>query len=74
MKHYQHNAPDQIILWEGECAYVVRTGDCYEIIVHSSNCVTHKPAGMTEHADRAESVCRRLNAYPRQTRHAFGLL
>lgn len=62
------------ILWEGACAYVVRKGTQYEIVVHSSNHTTHKLAGVTEHADRAESVCRRLNAYPRQTRHAFGLL
>ena len=74
LKQFKRNAPDQSILWEGPCAYVLRTRDCYEIIVHSTNCVTHKPAGITEHADRAESTCRRLNAYPRQTRQAFGLL
>lgn len=74
MKAYKRNAPDQIILFEGACAYVVRTKECYEIIVHSSNYVTHKPAGITEDAARAESVCRRLNAYPRQTRTTYGLL
>jgi hypothetical protein len=73
MQH-KSNTPGQSILWEGPCAYVVRTGECYEIIVYSSNCVTHKPAGITEHSDRAESTCRRLNAYPRQTRQAFGVL
>ena len=72
--HHKRTARDQVILWEGPCAYVVRTGECYEILVHSSNCVTHKPAGITEHADRAESISRRLNAYPRQTRAAYGLL
>lgn len=71
---HKRNAADQTILWEGACAYVVRTGECYEIIVHSTNYVTHKPAGITEHADRAESTCRRLNAYPRQTRQAYGLI
>jgi hypothetical protein len=74
MLQHKRNAPGQLLLWEGPCAYVIRTGDCYEVIVYSSNCVTHKAAGITEHADRAESTCRRLNAYPLQTRHAFGLL
>ena len=74
MMQHKRNAPGQSILWEGPCAYVIRTGECYEVIVYSTNCVTHKPAGITEHADRAESTCRRLNAYPRQTRTAFGLL
>lgn len=74
MKQYQIHSEETVILWEGPCAYVRKTRACYEVIVHSSNYVTHKPAGITEHADRAESTCRRLNAYPRQTRHAFGLL
>ena len=65
---------DQIILWEGPCAYVVKTGDRYEIIVHSTNCVTHLSVGIVDDAARAESICRRLNAYPKQTRHAFKLL
>lgn len=74
MKQHKITAAGGIILWEGPCSYVIRTGECHEIMVYSSNCVTHKPAGITEHADRAESTCRRLNAYPRQTRQAFGLL
>lgn len=65
---------EQIILWEGPCAYVRKTRECYEILVHSSNHVTHVPAGITDDAAKAESTCRRLNAYPRQTRQAFGLL
>lgn len=65
---------EAIILWEGPCAYVKRTRGCYEIIVHSTNYVTHKPAGITDDAAQAESICRRLNAYPRQTRTAFGLI
>lgn len=65
---------EQIILWEGPAAYVRNTRECYEIIVYSTNCVVHVPAGITDDAARAESVCRRLNAYPRQTRHAYGLL
>ena len=65
---------EQIILWEGPCAYVVNTRECYEILVYSTNCVVHKPAGITDDAARAESVCRRLNAYPNQTRRAYGLL
>lgn len=73
MQHLKRS-PEEIILWEGPCAYVIRTRECYEIIVYSSNCVTHKPAGKTDSGARAESVCHRLNAYPRQTRHAHGLL
>lgn len=38
---------EQIILWEGPCAYVVVTGECHEIMVYSTNHVTHKPAGIT---------------------------
>ena len=63
-----------LILWEGPCAYVRRVRECYEIIVFSTNCVQHVGAGKTEDGARAESVCRRLNAYPRQTRAAHGLL
>lgn len=74
MTHYKRNAADQTILWEGPCAYVIRTKDCYEVIVHSTNYVTHKPAGITEHAERAKKTCDGLNAYPRQTRQAFDLL
>lgn len=73
-KQYKRTAANQVILFEGPCAYVVKTGECHEIIMHSSNYVTHKPAGITEDCARAERVCRRLNAYPRQTRQAYGLL
>lgn len=65
---------EKIILWEGPCAYVTRVRECYEIIVYSTNCVVHKPAGITEDGARAESICRRLNAYPKQTRRAYDLL
>ncbi len=63
-----------MLLWEGPCAYVKVTNKGHEIIVHSTNYVTHVSAGFTEHADRAESICRRLNAYPHQTRRAYNLL
>jgi hypothetical protein len=62
------------ILWEGACAYAVRQGERYEIRVFSSNSVQHVKAGETDDGARAESICRRLNAYPRQTRAYFGLL
>lgn len=62
------------ILWEGECAYVCRTGECYEIMVYSTNSVNHRPAGITDNAARAESTCKRLNAYPRHTRQSYGLI
>lgn len=65
---------EALILWEGPCTYVRVTRQCHEIIVYSTNSVTHVSAGTTEHADRAESACRRLNSYPRQTRKAYGLL
>ncbi|WP_257164709.1 hypothetical protein [Bradyrhizobium sp. SRS-191] len=64
---------DTKILWEGPCAYVLHQGECYEVIVFSTNCVTHKPAGMTDCAEMAERICRGLNAHPRQTREAYGL-
>jgi hypothetical protein len=73
-RRISHVKPEPVILWEGPCAYVVRTRECYEIIVHSSNYVTHKPAGITDDAARAERVVKGLNAYPRQTRQAYGLL
>ena len=73
MQHLKRHA-EEVILWEGPCAYVIRTRDCYEVIVYSTNCVRHVAAGKTDAADRAESTCRRLNSYPRQTRHAHGLL
>lgn len=61
-------------LWEGACAYAVRAGSTYEIVVFSSNHVRHVVAGTSESADRAEIVTRRLNAYPDRTRRAYGLL
>lgn len=73
MQHLKRH-PEETILWEGPCAYVIKTRECFEIIVYSSNCVTHKPAGKTDDAAQAERVCGRLNAYPRQTRQAHGLL
>jgi len=65
---------EPIILWEGPAAYARRIGGEYEIVVYSSNCIEHKLAGTTDDGARAESVCRRLNAYPRQTRMAHRLL
>ena len=62
------------ILWEGPCAYVVKTGECYEVMIHSTNHVVHVPAGMTDDADRAERACKGLNAYPRQARERYNLL
>lgn len=73
MQHLKRH-PEELILWEGPAAYVIKTRECFEIIVYSSNCVTHKVAGKTDDGGRAEITCRRLNAYPRHTRHAFGLL
>lgn len=72
--HRLGRRPEEVILWEGPCAYVSSTGKCYEIIVFSSNYVTHKPAGITDDGARAEIICRRLNAYPHQTRTHYGLL
>lgn len=65
---------ETVILWEGPCAFVRHARECYEIIVHSSNHVMHRPAGITDDAEKAERICRRLNAYPRQTRAHYGLL
>lgn len=65
---------EPVLLWEGPCAYVNRVKDGYEIIVHSTNCTEHVLAGTTEDGARAERICRRLNAYPKQTRHFHGLL
>lgn len=67
-------AKETLILWEGPCAYVRVVRECHEIVVHSTNHVTHVCAGITDDAARAESICRRLNAYPRQTRAAYKLL
>lgn len=62
------------ILFEGPCAYAVKTRAGYEIRVHSSNYTTHMVAGSAEDAVKAETTCKRLNAYPRQTRAFHGLL
>jgi len=62
------------IVHEGPCAYVIQTGECFEVIVFSTSCVTHKPAGMTADQARAFRTCDGLNRYPLQTRKAFGLL
>lgn len=61
-------------LWEGSCAYAVKVADGYEIIVFSTNCVRHVVASVAATGDRAESVTRRLNSYPKQTRYSVGLL
>lgn len=66
---------EELILWEGPVAYVRRIrDDHYKIMVFSTNHVEHIVAGTTNDSARAESVCRRLNAYPRQTRKAFNLI
>jgi hypothetical protein len=62
-----------IILYKGECAYVLKTGETYEVWVFSTNEVVHERTGITKNADQAESTCRRLNAYPKQVRGALGL-
>lgn len=63
------------ILWEGACAYVVRKNDSsYDIMIHSSDHVTHILGGNVNTGDRAEQICRRLNAYPNNTRKSYGLL
>ncbi len=66
---------EPILLYEGDCAYVVRkSSDCYDIIVFSTNHVTHVLVDTVNDGARAESICRRLNAYPRNTRRFHGLL
>lgn len=66
--------PREYPLWEGSCAYAVRlAADKYEIIVFSSNHTTHKVYGEQHQGDLAEQTVRRLNAYPKQTRHYMGL-
>lgn len=65
---------EPIILYAGACAYVLRKPGVYEIIVHSTNYVEHVLAGTVNDGARAEQICRRLNAYPRQTRDFHGLL
>lgn len=64
---------EPVILWEGDCAYALATKAGYEVRVHSSNHVIHILAGETADRERAERLTRRLNAYPRQTRAAYGL-
>lgn len=65
---------DPAILGEGPCAYAVPVADRYEIRVFSSNAVQHVAAGQVATAEHAERLCRRLNAYPRQTREFHGLI
>jgi hypothetical protein len=62
------------MLYEGACCYAVanRDGTC-DVVVFSSSCVTHKTIG-TLPGDRAEILCRRMNAYPVNTRRAYELL
>lgn len=62
------------VLWEGSCTYAVanRDGTC-DVVVYSTNCVTHLKIG-TLPSDRAEILCRRMNAYPANTRRAYELL
>lgn len=62
------------IVMEGPCAYVVQSGDNYDVRVHSTNYVTHVSAGKTASLSSAERTCNGLNRYPRQTRQAYGLL
>jgi hypothetical protein len=65
---------EPVILYAGECAYVIRHSDNdYEVVVHSTNHVQHVSAGHLKEGDRAEIVCRRLNTYPRQARAFHGL-
>jgi hypothetical protein len=61
-------------LYEGLCAYAVPARAGFDVIVYSTNAVQHMRAGTVPDAARAERLCRRLNAYPRQTRQAHGLL
>lgn len=53
------------ILFDGACAYAVRTKEGFRIFVslgtHSS------PVGDAKTIEQAERVCRRLNAYPERT-------
>lgn len=61
------------IIHEGPCAYVIQTRECYEVIVYSVSCVTHKAAGKTDDRERAIRTCDGLNRYPLQTRKTYGL-
>lgn len=63
-----------VILYKGPCCYAVRGRDgLYDVVVHSTNYVTHVTAASGIGGDRAEQICRRLNAYERITRRAYGL-
>ena len=63
------------ILFEGTCSYAVeKTPSCFHIVVFSSNNVEHVKAGEVTSAINAERVCKRLNAYPDNTRKHYGLL
>jgi hypothetical protein len=61
-------------LYEGPCAYAVPANTGFDVIVYSSNFVQHIRAGTVPDEARAERLCRRLNAYPRQSRQSHGLL
>lgn len=64
------------ILWEGECCYAERKRDHFVIVIHSTNHVQHVVAGVRPLAQSAECerTVRRLNAYPNNTRSAYGLI
>jgi hypothetical protein len=63
------------ILYEGPCAYAVPNGNgTCDIVVYSSNSVTHITVSKNTPSDRAEIITRRFNGYPLQTRGAYGLL
>lgn len=61
-------------LFEGPACYATQGKAGYEIVVYSSNAVQHVLAGTVPSLERAETLCGRFNAYPRQTRQAFGLI
>jgi hypothetical protein len=67
------------IHFEGACCYAVQKHDFkgdgrFEIRIFSTNCVVHLAIGLALSHSKAERICARLNAYPRQTRQAHGLL
>ena len=62
------------LLYEGPCAYAVPAKAGFDVIVYSTNAVQHVSAGTVPDAVMAERLCRRLNAYPRQSRQFHGLL
>ena len=62
-------------LFDGGCAYARSIhATRYEIIVYSSNHVEHVQADLVRSSEHAARICKRLNAYPRQTREYHGLL